>query len=110
MMKYVCLLLCLFLLPVASRAVDAVDFDLRVYQTDTVSGRNHLLLCDTATIVKGIDAQGFLLAMSIDIDLTSVDSNEASFLAHSITLGEIPHNYRNFNVLRAITAQRMQRI
>ncbi|MCB2230870.1 hypothetical protein KQH82_09170 [bacterium] len=92
MAKTLILLLCLALAPVAVNAMAAVDFDLRLYQNDTATGKAHLLLADTTTIVKGISAQGFLLFLSVDLEVTDADTSGASFLVHTVTLNEVPQN------------------
>ncbi|MDX9856588.1 MAG: hypothetical protein RBT76_02235 [candidate division Zixibacteria bacterium] len=106
MVKFSLVLLSLLILPAAASAVDAVDFELRVYQTDPVSGNDRLLLADTTAIVSGYPAQGFLLMMSVDLELTAADSTEASFLVHAVTLNDIPQNFaRSFRVEYGLQAR-----
>lgn len=100
MIKRLTLALAVCLAPTVAVAVDAVDFDLRIYQMDPGTGRDRLLYSDTTTIVHGIPAHGFVLFMSVDIELTSADTSQASFLIHTVTLSDIPHN-----VARSFTAE-----
>jgi hypothetical protein len=88
------------------RAESGVKCCLSVYQMDTVHAREVLLLSDTTVLVKGIEASGFLLTFSVDIDLMEVDSSRAVFNAHVITLGPQANTYsRTFGVEYGLPAK-----
>lgn len=93
MTKLLVTILIVVLLMVASvAATDGVKFDISVFQTDSL-GEQHLLLTDTATIVKDVSATGFLLTFSTDIEVHEVDSNHCVFSVHLVTLGASAHTY-----------------
>jgi tetratricopeptide (TPR) repeat protein len=74
-----------------ARAVDGVEFDLRISQLSP-SGTPVLLLADTISVLKGISATGFFINMSLDFDVLEVDTARTRFQLHGVTLAAKPEN------------------
>ena len=79
--------------PQTVSAAEGVRFDLSIYQHDTAADSNVLLYNDLVDVVKDVTATGFLVSMSLDIQLTHVDSTSAGFDVHVYTLAAEPNNY-----------------
>jgi len=67
-------------------ADNAVSFTFEVYQHDAANDRQVKLVSDTAQLLEGIRAYGFLVNFSVEIEITRVDSNKVFFNAHVFTL------------------------
>jgi len=67
-------------------ADNAVRFTFEVYQHDAANDRQVKLVSDTAQLLEGIRAYGFLVNFSVEIEITRVDSNKVFFNAHVFTL------------------------
>ncbi|MEA2030567.1 MAG: hypothetical protein U9N55_03090 [candidate division Zixibacteria bacterium] len=94
-----------FLIAPVAGATDGVEFAFDISQIDSL-GEEHLLLTDTANVVKDVQASGFLLMFSTDIQLNTVDSSSCVFVVHVITLGHPVHTYsRNFTVEYGLPAR-----
>ncbi len=72
-------------------AAEAVECVLKVHQADV--GDEILLLEDTVTVVQGVPTTGFLLAFSVDVEVTEVDSSRTAFAVHVVTLGPPANTY-----------------
>jgi Flp pilus assembly protein TadD len=80
-------------------AAEGIECALEVYQRDTIWQKNVLLYTDTVQIVRDVPTSGFLIAFSTEIHLTDIDTNNASFTVHLVTLGPPAQTYaRNFTV------------
>ena len=62
------------------QANDGVECVLSIFQSDKINSGQVLLHQDTVELVKDISAVGSMLAFSVEIQVTSVDSNQASFV------------------------------
>src|SRR5512138_2463258 len=78
------------LLGASVMAADGVVMKFAVYQQDSTSHKEVLLLADSATVVKGVSAIGFFNNLSLDLEVTQVDSQKVGFTAHIITLSQQP--------------------
>ena len=67
-------------------ADNAVRFTFEVYQHDAVNDKQVRLVSDTAQLLEGIRAYGFLVNFSVEVEITRVDSNKVFFNAHVFTL------------------------
>lgn len=93
------------LLPAAASAARGVECSLEIYQIDT-TGRDVLLMADTAALARNVMASGFLLAFSADIEVSRVDSTRADFITHVVTLGPPAHTYsRSFSAEYGLPAR-----
>ncbi len=79
------------LLPGMLPAMDGVDFEIRLYQFDSTVQENILLFSDTAGVVAGIPATGYIVALSMELRVTEIDTNRVTFEAHVVTLGPPAH-------------------
>lgn len=106
-MKTISLLLLLLTVPAASAlAVDGAQVDIRVFQSDPVSGDNVLLMADTTYLVQGLAAGGFFLTFSLDLLLVECDSSHAELQAHVVTLADVPRTYaRQYRVEYGLPAR-----
>ncbi|HWR83170.1 MAG TPA: hypothetical protein VN285_07700 [Candidatus Deferrimicrobium sp.] len=84
-----------FLAAQSAAAKPAVLFAFDVYQYDSSRQADVLLLSDTVTAIKDLPASGFLVAFSLEILLTQVDTSRAMFQVHVVTLGPPAHTYSN---------------
>jgi len=93
------LLVAVVLLSGAALAEEGIEFTFEVYQHDSTKQKDVLLFSDTAVALKNITATGFLVAFSVEVQVTQVDSNQAAFEVHLVTLGPPAHTYsRSFTV------------
>ncbi|MDZ4722746.1 MAG: hypothetical protein SGI97_02400 [candidate division Zixibacteria bacterium] len=76
-----------------SSAAPAVEFSFSVYQKETKTTENRLLYADTSAIIKGIPATGFMVALSLDVEINEIDSAACAFTTHIVTFGPPTHNY-----------------
>ncbi len=91
MMRLIISLLVACLLPgSAALAADGAVMKFAVYQQDTTAHKDVLLFVDSATVVKGVSAVGFLNNLSVDIEVTQIDSQKVAFTAHVVTLAPQP--------------------
>lgn len=82
-----CLIVILaFCLGNAALADNAVRFTFEVYQQDAANDREVKLVSDTARLLEGVRAYGFLVNFSFEIEITRVDSNKVFFNTHVFTL------------------------
>ncbi len=98
----------LFLLLIRSSAsaVLGLECKLAVKQYDTATEKNVLLYTDTAQFIVGQSALGTMLAFSVDIKVTAVDSIGASFMVHLVTMNQPVFNAaRKFDVEYGLPAQ-----
>ncbi len=87
-------------------AVDGLECVFSVRQYDHDNGKDVLLYSDTARLVKGISAIGFLVAFSLDMEIAAVDSSGTTFMVHVVTLGQPASNYsRSFRVEYGLPAR-----
>jgi len=95
-----------FITATASLADNAVECLLKVYQYDTVSEKDVLLYVDSVTLLKEVQASGFLLAFSTDLEIKDFDSLKTTFQVHVVTLGPIANTYsRSFTVEYGLPAR-----
>ncbi|MCK4573897.1 MAG: hypothetical protein KAU36_05975 [candidate division Zixibacteria bacterium] len=105
------LLLAAWLLVASSAAAaDGIDCRLDIYQRDLQDNQNVLLVSDSLTLVKGVVASGFVGPVSIEVDLTGVDSLRAEFSLHLLTLGPPTNNYARSFVVEYELPARMDNI
>ena len=76
-----------FLILSNSFAADAAEFLISVYHTDQDNEQKVLLYSDTTTLVRGMSSSAFLLGISVDLELTKVDSAGVEYNVHLVTLG-----------------------
>lgn len=74
-----------------ARALDGVEFDLRIAQ-QTPTGEPILLLADTVVVLRGMTATGFFANLSLDVDVLDIDSTRTRFQLHGVTLASKPEN------------------
>jgi tetratricopeptide (TPR) repeat protein len=76
-------------------ATNGVECELSVYQVDgsTRDSNQVLLHLDTATFVQGIRATGFLVAFSVELEFTAIDSDQVSLNTHIATLAPSAQHY-----------------
>ena len=67
-------------------ADNAVRFKFEVYQHDAANDRQVKLVSDTAELLEGVRAYGFLVNFSVEMEITRVDSNKVFFNTHVFTL------------------------
>jgi len=106
MRLFSCLLIIVILLSGPALAKNGIEFSFDVYQYDSTLLEDVLLFSDTAQLVKGIPATGFLVIFSIEVLVTKVDSNQAAFEAHIVTLGPPAHTFsKSFTVEYGLPAK-----
>ncbi|MBK7140549.1 MAG: hypothetical protein IPH75_00550 [bacterium] len=90
-----CLVIAVCLLAGQVMAADGVECELSIYQADpsTRDSSNVLLWTDTTTFVEGIRATGFLVAFSVEVEFTAIDSDRVSLNLHVVTLGPTVNHY-----------------
>jgi len=99
------LILSLFL-PLQVVAAEAVDVQLSIFQRDPVVGRDVMLQSDTVTLVKGIEATGFITGLSLDLEVAEIDTASVSLIVHVHTFAPQPGNYaRRFRVEYGLPAR-----
>ncbi|MEA3296924.1 MAG: hypothetical protein U9R56_03585, partial [candidate division Zixibacteria bacterium] len=87
-------------------AENGIEGAISIYQTDSSKTGDVLLFSDTVQFIKGLTASGFLIAFSIDIDVTEIDSVRTWFTVHLVTLGPPANTYsRNFTVEYGLPAR-----
>ena len=74
------------------QANDGLECVLSTFQSDKINSAQVLLHRDTVELVKDIATVGSMLAFSVEIQVTSVDSNQASFILHLVTVGQPASN------------------
>ncbi len=88
------------------RAVDGVQCALSVFQDDREQDREVLLYADTVDLLLGVEATGFVTALSLDLEVTSMDSGSVALMVHARTLAPQPGNYaRNFQIEYGLPAR-----
>lgn len=75
------------LLAAPGRAERGVEFAFEIYGSDSTTASPVLLFADTADVISGIPATGFLLNLSLDMKVTALDSQQTSFEVHVVSLG-----------------------
>ena len=96
----------LFITTTTHSADNAVECLLKVYQFDSSTDKDVLLYADSITLLKDIQASGFLLAFSTDIEIKDFDSLKTSFQVHVVTLGPIANTYsRSYTVEYGLPAR-----
>ncbi len=81
------LILAAVLISAAAWADNGVKFAFDVYQYDSTRQENVRIVTDTARLVRGIAANGFLAAFSVEVKIDQIDSAQVSFDLHLVTLG-----------------------
>jgi tetratricopeptide (TPR) repeat protein len=81
------------LLSGSALAEEGVEFAFEVFQYDSTEKKDVLLFSDTAMVLKNVTATGFLVAFSVEVQVTQADSNRAAFEMHLVTLGPPAHTY-----------------
>lgn len=96
------LLFLLLLLTAGSEAIDAVpavSFELEVAQQDSLTQSSVRVYLDTVTVVKDIEATGFIGPLSVDIDVTAIDSIRTGFTLYAVSIGPVTYSTaRQFTV------------
>lgn len=85
--KLIFIITTIFVLCGSLPAADAVSFLISIYEKDNSSGQNVLLYSDRAVIRNGVAASAFLTGFSVDIEITSLDTERVEFNVHTVTLG-----------------------
>ena len=94
------------LLPLTAVAVDGVECELSVYQYDQEGDQDILLWSDTTHVVDSLAASGFLVAFSVDLEFTLIDSADCSFNVHVVTFSNPINNYsRSFRTEYGLPAR-----
>ncbi len=82
-----------------TRAEEGIEFAFQVYQYDSTQQKNVLLFSDSTQVVKDVIATGFFVDFSVEAHVTEVDSSQAVFEIHLITLGPPVYTFsRSFTV------------
>jgi len=90
----------------SAQAVDGLECVLSVRQHDKTTSRPVLLYADTVELVEGVSTVGAITAFSVELQVTEMDSSQASFLAHIVTIGQPAANYsRSFRVEYGLPAR-----
>ena len=71
----------------SSWAADGVNFLIAIHQKKPDSQEKVLLYSDSATVIKGLSASAFLTGLSLDMEVTALDTAAVEFNVHVITLG-----------------------
>ncbi len=81
------------ILPQSAAATNGVECALSVHQFDQERDDYVLLWADTSLFVDSVNAAGFLVAFSADLQFIQIDTGECAFIAHLVTLGNPANNY-----------------
>ena len=73
---------------------------------DEAAQANVLLYVDTADFLQGITVTGFMVGLSIDVEVTSIDSAVVEMIVHVHTFAPQPsRGARNFQVEYGLPAR-----
>lgn len=98
-MRTLLVLLSLILLAVTNSTYgqNGIECSVDVYQTDTITGSDHLLFSDTGSFLLGTRTAAFPVVFTLNIEVTAIDTARVEFKVHVITLGQSTNTYsRNF--------------
>lgn len=76
-----------------SRAAEGVRFEVSIDQYDAALDRQVMLFRDTFDLIVEVPTTGFLLNMSLDVTVNSIDSLGVGFDLHVYTLNETQSNF-----------------
>jgi len=83
----------------SDEAPNGVRCALTIHQRDAGRAVDVLLWADTADFLKETNVTGFAVGLSIDVDVTHIDSAGVTMAVHAYTLAQQPkHGARNFQV------------
>lgn len=83
----------------AEKPPNGVRCALAIDQWDSAGSKEVLLWADTADLLKGENVTGFAAGMSIDVNVTDLDTAVARMNVHAYTFAQQPgHGARNFMV------------
>lgn len=80
-------------LPLLVRGERGVECVLAVYQFDSTTSEDVLLLVDTTLFAEGVVSSAFLLAFSVEVNVEQIDSAAVKFTLHLLTLGPKADTY-----------------
>jgi len=91
---------------VSAAADDGVRCELKVHLWDETIQSNVLLYVDTADFLKDTNVTGFMVGLSIDVEVTAIDSAAVAMIVHVHTFAPQPsHGARNFQVEYGLPAR-----
>ena len=107
MQKLLIVPLVLVIVAATSVAADeGVRCELKVHQFDEKAGHNVLLYADTADFLMNTNVTGFMVGLSVDIEVTAVDTMGVTMVVHVHTFTPQPsHGARNFQVEYGLPAR-----
>lgn len=107
MLKQITIAALIGLIAVASAAADnGVRCKLEVHLWDDATDANVLLYADTADFLQGLNVTGFMVGLSVDIEVTSIDTSVVGMIVHVHTFAQQPsRGARNFQVEYGLPAR-----
>jgi len=87
-------------------AAEGIRCSLMVHQWDARRTTNVLLYADTADFLQGVNVTGFVAGLSIDVEVTAIDTAAVKMTVHVHTFAQRPgHGARNFQVEYGLPAR-----
>ena len=104
--KSIITILVVLLAVVSALADDAVRSELKVHLYDEALRSNVLLYANTVDLLKGVNVTGFMVGLSVDVEVTAIDTAAVAMIVHVHTFSRQPsHGARNFQVEYGLPAR-----